>query len=376
MEVLDGLGLDTPICAQDVMYALQTTGMWDAIEEEMLGRRDQRRTQLLEKEKVKETERKGYFEEDDEINGEQLEDQLGCMEKEKEEKKGPPEEEEEESCDAESSVQKRDEAAREVLRPQRHRQKPAALRDVEILSEAGSEGTVWTLHYAKRRKSAPMSIPLTVKENRVRGWVKLEMGAKVEDRWRLEGLEVRHSPTHGGVGGRGVFVKPGYYLEPKVSIPYFGKKIDLEDIDGEETSYMVGPLAEGGFLDGNPAVVANARYGADAELWAGALVNQANTPAERNCLLGDVRSSARVPARAHYLEHCPEGLYVKVETTRIVHAGEELLTNYGLDFAGQWATRCGYDYHAETVLGEPRGEAERPDPEADTDTLVRRRGRK
>jgi hypothetical protein len=78
----------------------------------------------------------------------------------------------------------------------------------------------------------------------------------------------------------------------------------------------------------------------------------------------------------HYMGQCAEGLYVKVETTRTVRAGEELLTNYGLDFTGQWATRCGYDYYAVTVLGEARGEGERQDPEAcpDSQNRSRRRG--
>lgn len=343
----------------DIKYALQSTGMWAGIVEDVRKETDKGGEESPEKKATTDIEGGEQPETEEYWKAQNDNSYSSRME-------GRVEGEQE------NNPAERSESSN--TRPRRNRQRPMSLQDVEMFSEVGTEGSVWTLRHPKRRKSSNLRIPAVVRENRIRGWIKMEIGAN--GIWQLEGLEIRPSAAHGGEGGRGVFVREGYYLETQTIIPYFGRWITKEEIDWEHPEYVVGPLLEGGYVDGNPTVVANNKHGPDAAIWAGALINQANTPEQRNCLLGDVAASARVPARNHYMGQCAEGLYVKVETTRTVRAGEELLTNYGLDFTGQWATRCGYDYYAVTVLGEARGEGERQDPEAcpDSQNRSRRRG--
>jgi hypothetical protein len=183
---------------------------------------------------------------------------------------------------------------------------------------------------------------------RSRGW--LELNARKDG---FEGIEVRRAVTHGGRGGLGVFVKPGWILDTGTIIPYFGRWIPQTEIDEAQSAYLVGPYEDHMYVDGNPARLATEIHGAESELWAGPRVNQANDPTERNCMIRAVGAHARVRFREAYEKEASQTLRCAIEITRPIREGMELLTNYGWSMAEQRANQCGYDFIAE-LTGRPR----------------------
>jgi hypothetical protein len=175
-----------------------------------------------------------------------------------------------------------------------------------------------------------------------RGWLKL-----TADGDGFEAIEVRRSPTHGGSGGLGVFVKEGFALLTGAQIPYFGRWIPHDEVDDEQSAYLVGPYSGNMYVDGNPAKLATERHSADSELWAGARVNQANTPQERNCMIRAVGEGSRFLLKKDYERESQQPLRCSIEVTRPIREGMELLANYGWLLHVQQANKCGYNFHAE-----------------------------
>jgi hypothetical protein len=192
----------------------------------------------------------------------------------------------------------------------------------------------------------------------VRGYLELDANGQ-----GFKAIEVRESLTHGGDGGRGVFVKRGYALRPGTKIPYFGVWIHSTDIDWNAADYVVGPIHDGMCVNGDPAVMGNQQHPRDSQIWAGALVNQANFPEERNCYIRAVPKSTRHAQSNSYKKVCTHELRCVIETSRTVYEGEELLTNYAWNTPFQMMRKCGYDYYAEQHLHLARGEG----PIQDTD---------
>jgi hypothetical protein len=200
----------------------------------------------------------------------------------------------------------------------------------------------------RSRKSA---WAITATSERVKGFLELTADGR-----RFKAIEVRESPRYGGPGGRGVFVKAGYTLRQGARIPYFGTWIHELDIDWKQAEYVVGPIANGMCVNGDPAVVENERHRRDSQLWAGALVNQANLPEEKNCIIRAVRLRSGYKQRESYQAQCTHEVRCAIEITRTLREGEELLTNYAWSIEHQYARRCGYDFYAERHLQQPRRE--------------------
>jgi hypothetical protein len=158
----------------------------------------------------------------------------------------------------------------------------------------------------------------------------------------------------------------GYTLGEGARIPYFGLWVHKDTLNFEQEEYVVGPNKGGMCVNGDPALLGNHKHQADSPLWAGALVNQANQPAERNCIIRSVPKRAWYAQRASYLKQCKHAVRCAIETTRVVQAGEELLVNYSWSVEYQMERRCGYDYYAEKVIQLPRGR----EPIQDIDTNV------
>ena len=195
---------------------------------------------------------------------------------------------------------------------------------------------------------------------RVKEWVAWE-GIGSRGGWK--GLEVRVSESHGGTGGRGVFVKEGYLIEKNACLPYFGSILQHAEVDWEgRCSYVVGPVDGGLYVDGEPTIVANLEHGEKSALWAAALVNQANTADERNCLIVDIESHQNFARKKEYQRETSLPVLCALQATRTIRAGEELLTNYQWDRKHQWLRGCGYDYYAEVVNNQPRPDRLRRDP--------------
>jgi hypothetical protein len=142
-----------------------------------------------------------------------------------------------------------------------------------------------------------------------------------------------------------------------------------EEVDWEgRFSYVVGPLDGGLYVDGEPAKNANEKHSKDSAFWAAALVNQANTAKERNCLIVDVEHHQNFARKMEYQRETPLPVLCALQATRTIRAGEELLTNYAWNRKYQWLRGCGYDYYAEVVNKEARPDRLRKDP------LVREKG--
>jgi hypothetical protein len=177
---------------------------------------------------------------------------------------------------------------------------------------------------------------------RMSGWLPL-----TEDRQGFAGIEVRPSPSRGG--GLGVYVSENYILEEGCVFPYFGAWGFKSPAEIDTNQYLVGPYPGRRYVDGNPKVIANDRHGEGSSLWAGARVNQANTPQERNCRMLSVPREVKQPRREEYASQYAEPVRCAMWITRPLVAGEEILTNYGWDVDTQRERRCGYTYYYEKI---------------------------
>jgi hypothetical protein len=151
-----------------------------------------------------------------------------------------------------------------------------------------------------------------------------------------------------------VFVADGYELESGATFPYFGIWGPRDQEDAHNNHYLVGPYKSKNvmnYIDGNPRRLADSRNDEGSALWAGPRVNQANTPEENNCRMVAVSQREVIPRRAEYAGVCAEPVRCGMAITRVMHAGEEVLTNYGWDREAQMERRCGYDYHEVVTLG-------------------------
>jgi hypothetical protein len=130
-------------------------------------------------------------------------------------------------------------------------------------------------------------------------------------------------------------------------IPYFGRWIPHEEVDDAQSSYLVGPYTDDMYVDGNPEKMATDRHSANSDLWAGARVNQANVPQERNCMIRAVGEATKIKWKNEYGRECQHPLRCAIEVTRPIHAGMELLANYAWLLEVQQKNQCGYNFHAE-----------------------------
>jgi hypothetical protein len=200
-----------------------------------------------------------------------------------------------------------------------------------------------TMSTRQKRRPSP--------DHRMRGWLPLN-----EDKTGFVGIEVRASRNRGG--GLGVFVADGYELESGATFPYFGIWGPQDQDAVHDNHYLVGPYrSKSGtnYIDGNPTRLANSRNDEGSALWAGPRVNQANTPEENNCRMVAVSQREVIPHRAEYAGAYAEPVRCGMSITRVMHAGEEVLTNYGWDRGAQMERRCGYDYHEVVTLGREEG---------------------
>ena len=181
----------------------------------------------------------------------------------------------------------------------------------------------------------------------MRGWLPLN-----ESGQGFVGLEVRDSPDRGGLG---VFVTEGYRLEVGCTFPYFGKWGPKGPEEAHDNHYLVGPYkGKNGqnYIDGNPEKLANNKNNATSSLWAGPRVNQANTPEERNCRMIAVAQREAIAHRPEYAAEYAEPVRCAMVITRVLHSGDEVLTNYSWDRQAQMDRQCGYDYYKEIILGQ------------------------
>jgi hypothetical protein len=199
-----------------------------------------------------------------------------------------------------------------------------------------------------RKKNRPS------REHRMRGWLPLN-----EDGTGFVGIEVRdgyQSPDRGG--GLGVFVADGYELDSGATFPYFEIWGPREQDEVHGNHYLVGPYkSKSGtnYIDGNPRRLANSQNDEQSALWAGPRVNQANSPEENNCRMIAVSQREVFPQRAEYARAYAEPVRCGMAITRLMQAGEEVLTNYGWDREAQMERGCGYDYHEVVTLGRVGG---------------------
>jgi hypothetical protein len=187
----------------------------------------------------------------------------------------------------------------------------------------------------------------------MRGWLPLNEGGN-----GFVGIEVRASRDRGGLG---VFVADGYELDRDTTFPYFGIWGPKESDEVHDNHYLVGPYrSKSGtnYIDGNPRRLANSQNDERSTLWAGPRVNQANTPEEKNCRMITVTRREVFAQRAEYARVCAEPVRCVMVITRVMHSGEEVLTNYGWDREAQMERGCGYDYHEEVTVGKKGGSGE------------------